>query len=529
MTSNKKRVFSLHYFNVTIIGNQQKFSRMNHLMFWKLMSALLLVVVSAAAMGLVEARLLQQSTTGQTALFNLGLHEGVQDGDFAVIIKQVKSANARDLRQLPVAKARIIKVNPDSSIWILYHIYQPQLLRKGAKYLILSQSTLLQGRREPVVGRSVVVAPRNKVPEAVNDTLKENDDRLAKLKHKYEDVALLHDKDYKSENDFDLVDIEVWEKANKQRYRTAFYNSPHEEDFKRRLRLVTFEKLVTAYLNKVNDPDFNYDAFYEEQKRTAFSNEFRVRSNFNSEYESFLKDQSSKVTADAKLHRSLLEKGDSWSEDYSDEELRRTLNEVSVLQEKDRRVFVMAKPNRYSVALDYGTFLNDAQSETDSFHRRDSRYTIDASFEVIPFLKHVTLERFTLDGSFRIGRNAFEVDGFNADLNEYSLAFGANWYPLYSPYAVESPVVFLGSYIRSGFAAADSPGANQKANYTVLAVPGFRLGLKYILRNNVGLRIVTSMETLKLERYESSSFTPVFPEETNLVEAKVGFGMAYSF
>jgi hypothetical protein len=242
-----------------------------------------------------------------------------------------------------------------------------------------------------------------------------------------------------------------------------------------------------------------------------------------------LRQQSVKKTADAKLFRSILEKGESWSEDYSDEELRKTMHEVSVLQEKDRRDLIASKPTRYSVNLDYGFFLTDAQSNKDALHRRDNRYTAEADFEAVPFLGQLALERFTLNGSFRMGKNAFEAENFNADMDEYSATLGANWYPLYAPYVVESPVLFFGTYIRSGYATVTAPTANEKANYTLLSMPGVRVGFKYLLRNRFGVRMVLSMETLKLDRYESSKITPVLPAHANLVEGKLGIGLNYAF
>ena len=78
--------------------------------------AILLIVIALPAWGLTEARLLNQSTSGQTVVFNLGIHDGVKSGDYAVIVKQIRSLDDRDLRLVPVAKARNVKINSDSSL-----------------------------------------------------------------------------------------------------------------------------------------------------------------------------------------------------------------------------------------------------------------------------------------------------------------------------------------------------------------------------------------------------------------------------
>lgn len=489
----------------------------------------LLSVTASPVWALSGARLLGQSESGQTALFNLGTHDGVVEGDFAVIVKEIRDLEARDLRIVPVAKAKNIKVTTQNSIWILYKVYDHELMVKGQKYLLLTESQMLSGRRDPRFGRISVVTEKDKAAFQTMQTLSDDQDRLSKLKEVYPELSKLHDKEQRSDLDGELVDVYQWKKFGNDKYPVALYKSPHQLDFQRELRLSTFEKMVTAYLKKVNDPKFSYDAFYDEQMKSSFSNEFRVRSNFSTEYESFLSFQAQKAVADAKLYRSILEKGRSWSEDFSDEELRVILKEVSVLQERDRRAYVMSDPNRYSAYLSFGMSFTDTQTEKDPGYRRDGRYSVDAEFEGTPFLKHETLERFTLITGFRINKTAFVEDNTNASIDEISLMAGLNWYPLFAPHAVEAPAVFLGTYIRSGTATVEAPSVNEKSNYTVLAMPAFRAGLKYNFKNRIGLRIAFSMETLQLDRYEQSKFQSVLPDQAKVVEGKMNFALAYSF
>ena len=173
--------------------------------------------------------------------------------------------------------------------------------------------------------------------------------------------------------------------------------------------------------------------------------------------------------------------------------------------------------------------MTDAQTDSDPIYQRKNRYSTELDFEATPFLKHPTLERFTINGTFRLNYTAFEADGFNADLNEKSLSLGSNWYPLYAPYTVESPIMYLGAYVRSGFADAEAPTVSQTANYTMISLPGFRAGFKYLMRNHLGIRLQASMETIKIEKYESSKTNSILPDRTNLVETKLGFGLAYAF
>lgn len=490
---------------------------------------LLMLVVTSNALALSGARLINQSSSGRTVLFNLGIHDGVKEGDYAVIVKEIRNLETRDLRIVPVAKARNVKINTGNSVWILYKIFDSELLIKGDKYLILAESTMLSGRRDPRLGRISVITEKDKVAYQTTEALGDDKDRLSRLKTQYPEVAPVHERDRRSDGDGELLDVEGWKKFKGSKYRTALYKSPYQKDFQRELRLETFQKMVTAYLNKVNEPGFNYDQFYDEQKKDAFANEFRQRSNFNSEYESFLSYQAQKATSDAKLYRSLLEKGESWSEDFSDEELKAVLNSVSVLQEKDRKDFVMSDPNRHTVFLGYGMGFSDSQTEKDTGFRRDHLYQVDLDFETIPIIKHETLERFTLNASVRSNKTAFESENQNVSFDETSFTLGANWYPLYAPYVTEAPVIFLGLYFRSGWGQAVAPTVNEKANYTVLSAPGVRAGMKYNFRNNLGIRLMGTLESMSLDSYEQSKIDAVLPNSTSLPDGKLNFALAYSF
>lgn len=491
-----------------------------------LISALLMLLVTEA-FALNEARLLNLSKSGQTVLFNLGIHDGVREGDYAVIVKEIRELDTRDLRIVPVAKARNIKINPDSSVWIIYKAYDAELLVRGQEFLILSETEMLRGRRDPRLGRITVTGPKSKRTESVTNVMTDDRDRLGKLKDKYDVSEVTHDQTPLYDDEGILIDMEDWEEVKGSKYRTALYKSPNSREYRRQLRLATFEKLVTGYLRKVNDPDFSYDRFYDEQMKSEFNGIFRKNSNFDTEYRSFLREQSARATEESKLFRKILEKGGTWSEDYSDEELRQTLTNVSVLQEIDRRDYVISKPRRHNLSFDYGFYLNNAQTKTDD--QVGGRSSYELGYEFIPFIKHKVLERFTLFGTGRYSLNAFETNNSNAATNERSLSLGAKWYPLYAPYTVEAPVVFLGIHVRSGQMSMRSPTFGDRANYTLLSVGGIQAGLRYNIRSGLGLRIAGSVETLQLERYQFDRYGSKLPDRTNIFEARTGVALVYAF
>lgn len=497
-----------------------------NLIKWMLIN-LVLLLVTTSVWGLTGARLIRLSSSGQTALFNMGIHDGVGEGDYALIAKEIRDLNRKDLRVVPVAKAKNVKINTLNSVWILYEIFDSELLVLGQKFLILSESHVLSGRRDPKMGRVNIVTTKGKTSEQVKSFLQEDKDRISKLKTQYPEVEPLHGKESRFDKDVELIDVDRWKKIQGENRRSAIYRSAHQDDFKQKLRLETFEKLVTAYVKKVNEPDFSYEKFYEEQKKELFSDKFRAKMTTPNEYDDYSNSQKVTSKENAKLYKSLLEKGKTWSEDFSDEELGLVLKQVSELKEKERRIFVASEPKKYAFHFGYGLSLNDEQTDSDS--RRPSGRSVDLDLEGIPLLKHPTLEKFTLNGTLRINNTAFESSGYNSELNELSVTAGANWYPFTRPYDIETLVTFFSLYLRTGNATAKTPTTGQSSKYTLLSFPGLRGGFKYNLKNNFGLRLALSMETLKLDRYEQSQLGSSLPDQVSIFESKVNFALTYSF
>jgi hypothetical protein len=485
------------------------------------------IVVCLQAWALTESRLLGISSSGTTALFNIGVHSSINSGEYAIVLKQIRDINVRDLKVVPVAKARNIKINTESSVWVLYYVYDPELLSKGDKYLFFTETLALKGRRKAKLSRLKIISNQTKVKDQVNSELNQNKDRISKLSSKFEELTPLKGHQEISDSDAELIDVSIWKKNKDERHESSIYKSTNKREFQRQLELSTFEKMVNTYLNKVNKPDFNYDAFYDEQKKSEFGNEFKVASSFNTEYADFVRSQSMKRESDARLYRSLLEKGESWSQDFSDEELRTILGEVSILQEKDRRLFVISNPNRYAASLDYGLFITDPQTEKDSY-RRSSRRSFELLFEGIPFLKHPSLERISIEGGLRQSQSAFSDSNFNVGTNETSFSLGMNWFPTFAPYTVEAMVLFFGVSLRRGIVDASIASQADNGKYTVTSSPGLKVGVKYNLKNNFGFRFLLNLENQNYDRFESALNTNL-PTTKNLLESKLSVGMSYLF
>lgn len=495
----------------------------------KAVSGWILLLLSFNSLALTQTRLLQVSTSGQTLVFDAGVHERLKENEFGVVLKQVKSLNNQNaLRVVPVGKVRNVKVGTDHSVWVLFDLYQEGLLQRGDVFTLFTESNMLPGRRPYEVKKLQVVSSQKDVKAAARSSLEDESDRLAKVKN-YKKSHINHSSSYKSDEDFELIELEKWSRHKERRFRTGLYRSQNAEQFKRNLRLEVFEGLVTQYLQRVNDPDFNYATFYDKQMREPGNNFFRQRSNFATAWENNLAYNEKSIESNAKLSRSLLENGERWSEDYSDEELGLLLGKISIAQEKDRRARVISKPSRFHMAVDYSKALSDNQTSTDTNYQKSSRYSISAELEFVPMVKHPLWERFAINAQGTINDDAVGLAGKNFDRNDQSFTMGLNWFPFFAPYAEKVINIYLGTYFRAGYSKMRSSFYDEKANYTLMSIPAFRAGLRYTFRNKVSLRMVGSIETASFEKSGSSVFNSSLPSSFTKTDMNLAFGLGYSF
>lgn len=495
----------------------------------QIVSGWILLLLSFNSLALTQTRLLQLSSSGQTVVFDAGVHERLRTAEFGIVLKQIRDIHDQDsLRVIPVAKVRSVKIGTDHSVWVIFKTYQDELLVKGDLFTLFTESNMIPGRRAYTTSQLTVISPQDDIKRAARSSLTDDEELLAKAKN-YSKNYVNHGPSYKDDHDFELIELEKWVKHKDQRYRSGLYRSQNSEQFKRALRLEVFEGLVTRYLQKVNDPDFNYAAFYDLQMREAGSNYFRKRSNFSTAWEEHLANKGKSLEVGTKLSRSILEKGDRWSEDYSDEELGNVLANISVAQEKDRKARVISKPNRLHMGLDYGQIVSDHQTTEDTSYSKNARYALNLDLEVIPFLKHEIWERFTVNGQLSMSDDALGVGSRNFDRKDQSFTLGVNWYPFYAPYTISVINLYMGTYFRAGQSKLRSELYEDKGNYTLMSMPGFRVGLRYTFKSQVSLRFIGSVESTQLEKTGSNRYFSELPESITKTDMNLALGLGYSF
>jgi len=479
-----------------------------------------------------EARITTISPSGKTAIINMGSIEGVKEQDYAVLVKKVRDLKDSTMRLVPVAKTRFIKVDKNRSFLILFRTFSEKLLQNDL-VLVLTESDLLSGRAELNVGRNKIISPPSELAKSLHQLEQRDKDLLSKKEKNYRSLQKNFDIDQKFNDEFVLTDVEKWkviEGEDRQvKMPESIYRSEFKEDFIQKKRLETFEKLVVNFLQKVNRPGFDYAEFYYKNMRDPVFHEFREGLNYQNEYLAFLEEEAKRNDRDAYLYRQLLEKGQSWSEEFTDDELERLLGRVGVVYEQERRRVIMSNRFKFQGHLTGGFNFLDNENRFDNQNARSAKWHSEVGVRFFPFNQVDKLNQLAFEGQFKYGVDGVSLGTYNAQSTETSGTFYVVFYPFASPYVVDKNSFYIAIGGKTGFANLSVPSLNDSANYSSFALPVLQTGLIYNFISGYGLRISLTVEKSSLEKVDSEETGSVLPRQTTLQEGRLAIGLTKFF
>jgi hypothetical protein len=481
--------------------------------------------------GFAEARLLSKSSSGKTALFNIGDLDLVKAGDFGVILRRVAGQQDNQIRVIPVAKGRVIKTGKTTSLWYLYEVDDTVQLIMRDSYIVTTETITMRGRKLLGSQRLTIVSPQSEVNKNILSKREGDKDLLSLKKDKYLAYRSAHASGEKWAKDGELIDMDGWvnidEKGERQ-FAKSLWRSPSEKDFAEQKRLETFEKMVTTYLQKINDPAFDYNKFYSSQVKDSTGG-YRMSVVNQTEYQAFLENEQEKMQQDARLYRRLLEKGQAWSEDFSDEELAEVINKVGISYEQERRRNIQATRYNWMFMGSFGVNLLDNENRVDQANATAAKWSVEVGGELFIAPRHDSLQRISFVGSMRNARDGISVGDLNARIDEYSFAGGIFWHPFQSPFVVGQNIVFVGLGTRTGIMRLSTPSNGDQANYTILSLPTLHAGIKYTFKSGVGLRLSGQLENVSLEKIENNSPEVQLPSRAEFIDGRLNIGLTKLF
>lgn len=470
-------------------------------------------------------RIEEMSSSGKTIYIDKGSTEGILENEFGILVKKILLDNdEKSTIFKPVAKIRAIKAYDHYSVWLIYKTYIPNEIVKKSELFLFSESKLLKGRTDLTYKRTKLITKEGRVQE-VKDFLLEGDE-LAKKNQDYKIISKAHSKEKHFDKDIDLIDIDQWEEGTDDKYfANGIYRSPYAKDFSKRKRVHTFEKMVVAFLNKYNDPNFNFNETYNlgvNNKPKSIINR-SIYQSYIDQYEQFVQN---KIDKEEKFLMDYRKKGDAWSESYSDSELSEMLNNLSIVRERERRRTLVTSSFENVFYFSMGLNLLDNENLNDNETTESNKYDFELGYEHFPFKLSRKLKDFTFQYSFRRAQDAYFGGLLNVRQTEYSFAGHLNWYPYYKPTVINANILYFGIYTRFGLATASNDSTDEKGNYQLFTLPGFRTGIKYNFDNSFGLRMTASYENIRTERLVRSSDSGTLPDRTFYREGKISFGIS---
>ncbi len=466
------------------------------------------------------------SSSGKTIYLDRGVVDDLGDDDYGILLTKEEVDLGKFVFK-PVAKLRAVKVLTNQSVWIVYKEYLPNILKVGSKLVLFAESKLLKGRTNLNIKRSSLVTLDDPTNE-VKDFLLGGDD-LAIKQADYRAIEITHKKNKHLGVDVDLIDIDKWEDRmlDGKLYVDGIYRSPHAKQFSERKRVHTFEKMVVAFLEKYNDPLFNRNSFYKEQERSVDDlPAASVYQRYMEQQDRELRDTAAK---EEKFYRDVKERGEAWSEGYSDDELAELLTNLNVTQEKKRRMGIIAYKHDYQAFASFGMNVINNENVNDSDTTEQNKYDFELSLETYFLKRFKNLKRITLEGSVRRSRDAYFGGNLNVKSIEYSMAGHVNWYPFMRASAIDTNIYYFTLLTRYGIARLTNNSAQEAGNYQLFTIPGFRFGLKHNFRNTYGFRLSLGYEDIRAERMERNDDAGSLPDRATYKEGKVAIGLSKFF
>ena len=502
---------------------------MTRLLFLLILCFTWTFVVSTHAYGIDDfiVTIEQVSSSGKTVVVNSGHVSNLKENEFGILLKKEINADKKTVFK-PVARLRAVKVYAAQSVWISYKTFLPKELHKGRGLFLFTENEVLKGRADISIKRLKLVTGDNTAKELA-EFLVEGDN--LRQKSGYKPITTTHEKKLILDKDVELIDIDKWKPTDfgGSKKTVSIYRSPYANQFSERKRVETFEKVMVAFLNKYNNPSFDYDEFYKEQKRNRYSNVFQEKSvaqTYNDLYEKKILD---KVAKEEKFQSNIKKKGEAWSDDYSDEELSELLNDINVVSEKQRRRKLVAYKYNSQAYVSAGFNLLNNESKNDSETSGSSRSDFELAWEIFLLKQYNNFKQFTFEISLRQAKDSFDGGTLNVRSTENSMGIHINWYPYNGPEVVERNIVYVGLLTRFGYSRLVNDTTGEEGNYQVSTLPGIRAGLKYNFKNSYGVRLTTGLENIKVSRITRSADEGELPNNASYLEGKIGIGLSKFF
>ena len=347
--------------------------------------------------------------------------------------------------------------------------------------LVAFHSNTIKGRKKLELLQKKIVVSRDEVvkkgvDQAIRDALKPVPDSLIKKGDEYRKSEQLVETTPYKKHDVETVNFDTWSEENNHKFDSELNkevgkkvqenpsSSVDGERIKKKKMRKIFNSTIDGNIAKVNNAKGGPRGLYSKQRQDEHFMELRRRQFVRNVYDDYLKERKKKklqikrakeqLALDYKRHKK--SKGELWSAEMDDNQLRRFYLESGVASEHERQKLLATTSISNEFFLRYQRSFLDHTSDLSDFGRG-----FGAAFEIGHELHLVKtskkLSPFTLGLSISLGNGYYHLGhGINGKASEKAVGAFFNWYFYNLPYMFRKYIFHLGTGIRIGSADISS-------------------------------------------------------------------------
>ncbi|MGB0452825.1 MAG: hypothetical protein ACPGJV_03850 [Bacteriovoracaceae bacterium] len=441
-----------------------------------------------SALELWGAKVLNISESGKTMKVAVGHLDGVRPGTYAKVFRQTGTKNNPKLHL--VGTAEVVQSRPRSSFWYFERMDHAALIEEGNSIKIATLKRSLKGRTLKVSSRKVILPEGKSVKRYILDEDQGMPSELVfKSKDYSEDKGVIRTSIDRNEHMI-ARNFEVWQRKQGIEYIDEYLNDVNLKkstdqanpidvaDIERRENKKIFNSTIDGVQDKMNKLEFGVTGLYKEQEKDEQISQVTKKVQLENVYEKKIRERREARHVGPYALERIRRRGDRWSSDMNDEELRRFFVQSGIEKERRRQELALDRRAGNEILLRMTTALV-ANTAVDDSNNQGMDYALSLGYEYHLSRTSFDIKKWTIELQAEIGLRYYDIGGLNGKFNERSFLGVLNYYFYNRPDQVRKYLIYAGLGLRRGEATMSNPNLTRDYNYQLVTLPTTQIGLKY--------------------------------------------------
>lgn len=510
--------------------------------------ALLTTFSRAWALELDDVRILDISSNGKSATLDRGEFDNYKVHDYAKFYLQVGNKDFPKI--FLVAEGELVKSFPKKSFWYFKNVTMPNLIYPESHLLILSTSIVSRGRQRNIQQRHVVYSDKeyNDVDQYLDQNKKGVPEKLILQEENFSNSGELFEKEQPREADLTIETYEKLSTKSSPEIITEYAEVVPEYYFLRNKKmsltkiLSDDDKKLLATMSKQyfeKNAKLKYgltQGLYYNQENSGDKEVPAKKLTIRSAYDIEKENKKLREVIDPRFSAKIKRDGINWSDDMDDDTLRRYFITTGIAQEKFRRDRILNEREGHEVLIHYtGNMINHTTASDPNY--RALGYNLGLSYDLHMARATDNLKNWSLQFTFEVGSNHYDLGGMNGTSSEVMYGAIANYYFINNPLSLNKFIFEMGAGVKSGRSKMNGNTLSQQYTYQMLSVPTLQLLCKYRFHigdlNEDTIKVGTAFHAGLVYEQKQLSMLDIPLEEVsgtiNVNDIKFQIGMGFYF